>query len=623
MTGIDVTTRKKTEETLPKSELQYRVLFEENTHPMWVLDAETLQFLDVNEAAIRHYGYSREEFLKMKGTDIRPPEDVPAFLVEVSKPHTLDDASNLWRHYKKDGSLRLVQITSFCIRFEGRPAKLAFVNDVTERELARECLRQSQAQMNAIISSAMDGIITMDWAGNVIVFNAAAEKMFGRSAADVIGTSMRCLIPHELRERHHEGFVKFLASDERTTFGTFSAVRSDGSRFLVEASVAKVEISGQKICTVITRDITERQLAEEQQRTMRAAIERAASEWRKIFDVVPSALLVVDANGKVERLNRSAKDLFGVVHYTDVLGRPVSEFATREPWRELARVIPDAAEGRKAVMKQVQNDAGNTWSITAVTLEEKSIIILRDITQIIALQDSLRRSEAMASMGALVGGIAHEVRNPLFGISSTIDTFEACFGDRTEFHEYISILRGEVERLRKLMQELLEYGTPPTRELSHSSVPEVIDKAAQICRLYATQAGVRVKTVRSGSLPLVPMNSARLTVMFRNLIENAIQHSSKDGEVVVEARLSDTAEPEVVCRVADSGPGFRQQDLSRVFEPFFSRRQGGTGLGLSIVQRIVEEHNGIVKAGNISGGGGFVEVRLPLYSSTRKDYGKS
>jgi signal transduction histidine kinase len=242
------------------------------------------------------------------------------------------------------------------------------------------------------------------------------------------------------------------------------------------------------------------------------------------------------------------------------------------------------------------------------------IIVVRDITEVIALQDSLRRSEAMASVGALVAGVAHEVRNPLFGISSTIDTFEACFGDRSEFQEYISILRNEVERLRKLMHELLEYGRPLTNELLPGSVSDVLEDAVRVCSIQAKKAEVAVKIVPNDALPRLLMNSARLMLLFKNLIENAVQHSPKGSDVVIETQL-DMDKRQILCKVADSGPGFREQDLSRVFEPFFSRRQGGTGLGLSIVQRIAEEHKGTLRAGNRAGGGAFVELRLPFAES--------
>lgn len=229
------------------------------------------------------------------------------------------------------------------------------------------------------------------------------------------------------------------------------------------------------------------------------------------------------------------------------------------------------------------------------------------------LQASLRRSETMSAMGALVAGVAHEVRNPLFGISSILDAMDARLGAREEYQRYVSVLRGQLDRLAELMRELLEYGRPQSLELSPGSTEDVVALAVDSCRPLAERSEVKlVNDVRRGFAP-VAMDRRRLLQVFQNLIENAIQHSPRHGVVGVEAE--ETREDGlrwIACAVKDSGPGFRSEELARIFEPFFSRRRGGTGLGLSIVQRIVEEHGGRISVANRPEGGAVMTVRLPL-----------
>jgi signal transduction histidine kinase len=229
------------------------------------------------------------------------------------------------------------------------------------------------------------------------------------------------------------------------------------------------------------------------------------------------------------------------------------------------------------------------------------------------LQASLRRHETMAAMGSLVAGVAHEVRNPLFGISSTLDAFEARFGAREEFQRYLTILRGELSRLTELTRELLEYGRPLGLELSSGKIEEVIDAAVQACAPLARRLTVRVADRVSEGFPPVLGDRRRLLQVFQNLLENAIHHAPTGGLVTVEAaEVCEDGKAWIDCVIKDSGSGFRPEDLPWIFEPFFTRRRGGTGLGLSIAQRIVEEHHGMITAGNRPEGGAVVTVRLPV-----------
>lgn len=232
------------------------------------------------------------------------------------------------------------------------------------------------------------------------------------------------------------------------------------------------------------------------------------------------------------------------------------------------------------------------------------------------LEAALRRSEVMSTMGSLVAGVAHEVRNPLFGISSTVDALEARL-DRhgvTQYQQHLGVLRSELTRLTKLMQDLLEYGKPPALDLSWVAVDAMITEAVDGCRTRATQVGVRLVTRVDRLMPRLRVDRRRLTQVFQNLIDNALHYSPPGTQVCIEARrVDDGAGHEwIECAVMDSGPGFDALDLPRVFEPFVTRRRGGTGLGLSIVHRIVEAHGGDVAASNRAERGAVVMLSLPL-----------
>jgi len=227
----------------------------------------------------------------------------------------------------------------------------------------------------------------------------------------------------------------------------------------------------------------------------------------------------------------------------------------------------------------------------------------------------LRQSEMMSLLGSLVAGVAHEVRNPLFGISSILDAFETRFSDRTEYLRYTNVLRDEIGRLTLLMEELLEYGKPFRGELFLVSMEEMISRSIRACLPAAEVAHVTLVSEIEEPLPRIRIDRRRLSKVFVNLIENAIQHSPPASVVKVEARkMSDGGHEWVQCEIKDSGPGILAQDIPKIFEPFFSKRRGGTGLGLAIAHRIMQEHGGKLIADNNPHGGACMIAKFPAPS---------
>src|SRR5262249_29836554 len=208
----------------------------------------------------------------------------------------------------------------------------------------------------------------------------------------------------------------------------------------------------------------------------------------------------------------------------------------------------------------------------------------------VELENSLRRAAAVSAMGALVAGVAHEVRNPLFAMTAHIDALEQSGKARPP--ELIASLRRELGRLNQLMNDLLEYGKPPSDELTEEPLAPIVALAVRTCAPAAQSAKVALENAMLPDPGMVAAQPARLAPVFQSLIDTAVQPSPAGSAGPIGAALP---QPDLVeVRVLDRGPGFRSGDLPRIFEPFFSRRRGGTGLGLSIVQRIVEQHHGAV-----------------------------
>ena len=485
--------RSKTEAKLRESQERYRLLFESIPQPILVYDEETLAFLAVNEAAIKTYGYSREEFLSMKIEDIRSKEAVPALLVKTPTGDGEPLISSPWRHRRRDNSVIYVELTSHALKFNGSRARLVIANDVSERKLL-----------------------------------------------------------------------------------------------------------------------------DEKQLSMHASVQQSAMEWRQTFNAMDFPVLIVDLAGRISRLNHAAEEIAGL-ETEEILGRKLTEFSNRQPWKKAAELIKEIGDNDGPISAEVTDEATNkTWIITLFLIHEfgsvgqRVIFIAQDISKRTQLEASLRQSEMMSLLGSLVAGVAHEVRNPLFGISSILDAFETRFSDRTEYLRYTNVLRDEVGRLTNLMEELLEYGKPFRGDLYLAPIDEVIAKSLRSCNPAAEVAKVDLVNNVSEPLPKVMIDRRRLSKVFVNLIENAIQHSPSGSTVSFDAAIiGDGGKRWIDCSVRDNGPGIQDEDRVKIFEPFFSKRRGGTGLGLAIAKRIMDEHGGKLIAGNNQGGGACMTARFP------------
>ena len=411
-------------------------------------------------------------------------------------------------------------------------------------------------------------------------------------------------------EPHGQGELRYLAEDINrivSQLETASATRGDLQRMTAR----------------LRQESAERRRAEEGHRKLQAEARKSAGDWLHTFDALQFPIFILDLGGTAFQANRAASELSGLA-LEEMYRRPIASLGSGGLWSKAGQLAATIRDTRKPISVEAQDAvSGRTWEVTANMFTEPGIdeprilIVIREITQMMKLQESLRRTATMSEMGSLVAGVAHEVRNPIFGISSTLDAMEARLGTRPEYENYVRILRGELDRISRLMRDLLEYGKPFEFRLSPHPIAKVIEQAVDACSPQAKAAGVEIRVdIRNGS-PQVRMDPDRLRIVFRNLLENAVQHSPSGGNVSVEVRQNhDSDRTWVACVVRDSGTGFPAEALGRAFEPFFTLRKGGTGLGLAIAQRTVEEHGGEISADNRSKGGAVVRVRLPIVSDS-------
>src|SRR5690242_4153555 len=271
---LDVTVARRIEEALRKSEAQYRLLFESNPQPMWVYDLTTLRFLAVNDAAVRHYGYSRSEFLEMTIKDIRPPDDVQLLEDYLASDYAAVEQAGEWRHRTKDGAIINVDIRSSRLTFAGRPAEFVLVHDVTERRKAETALRNSEDRYRDLVDNSHELICTHDLEGRVLSVNPWAARMLGYPQYALLGMNIRDGLLPEYRDQFDE-YLRTVKT-EGSARGVMKVKTSTGETRLWEYyNTLRTEGVERPIVRGMAHDATERRQALKREKEARLEAEAA------------------------------------------------------------------------------------------------------------------------------------------------------------------------------------------------------------------------------------------------------------------------------------------------------------------------------------------------------------
>ena len=313
----DVTERCEAEAALEKQNHEYRLLFESNPCPMYVCDEESLAFIAVNDVAIDHYGYTREEFLAMTALDIRPAEDVPHLLSYLAQPTRLHDAAGEWKHKKKDGSVIDVDVSWHKLDFAGRPAYLVMATDITEKRQAEAAVLESEERYRELFENANDIIYTIDLAGKFTSLNQTGERLTGYDRAEALAMNITAVVAPEYLDIVRQNIARKLQTGDTSTVYEAEIVTKSGKRLPLELSSRLIYQDGKPIGVQgIARDITERKQVQgtlSQHGERAALINRISQAVRRTLDVsevFETAVHELGTHLRVDRCSLFMKDEF-------------------------------------------------------------------------------------------------------------------------------------------------------------------------------------------------------------------------------------------------------------------------------------------------------------------------
>jgi two-component system sensor histidine kinase HydH len=350
-------------------------------------------------------------------------------------------------------------------------------------------------------------------------------------------------------------------------------------------------------------------------------LEQTRDYTRQVVANMANGLLSIDPEGRIRSYNRLALELLGL-REAGVDGK------------DLASVIDFQETGIHSTLSSCQpvfereylhrQKSGAlmpmTLSVTPI-LDEKqtctgAVILLRDLREIKKLEEKVRHSEKLAAIGELAAGVAHEIRNPLSSIKGFARFLAHSLSDRIQEKEYAEIMVKEVDRINRVVNDLLTFARPMEPEPAPTDVLELAEHTMRLVETDARSRDIKIRSKINPDLKRFLLDANQITQALLNLMLNALQEVDNGGAIDVGADVNESG-TRLNIWVEDNGPGIPRDKKKKIFDPFFTTREKGTGLGLSIVHKIVENHRGEIRVESPlpgkTGGSRFI-ITLPVDS---------
>lgn len=336
-----------------------------------------------------------------------------------------------------------------------------------------------------------------------------------------------------------------------------------------------------------------------------------------ILRSITSGVLTVAPDGSVTTANLAAERMLGMREEEMVPRKLVVLFREDDGLEDALERILSGRTPKLVTEAQLVTHAGRTLHARVAMArlrdpggrEFGAVVTMEDVSEVKALTDQLIRADRLAAMGELTAGVAHEVRNPLGIIRASVQLVEDAGTDPSRVASATRVIKQEIDRLDRVIKALLDFGRPSVPTLREIDIEEVVGDVCLFTRQFAGQSGVEIDTEFASGMPLVMADPDQLKQVFVNLISNAVQAMEQTGGTITVRVWDDDSF--VFVSVGDTGPGMTPQELTKVFDPFYSTKDSGTGLGLTIVHRIIDQHGGRIEVASVPGEGTTFTVALP------------
>ncbi len=641
-----------------KSEEKYRALVENLHDGIFIIQDDKVVFTNCKVA--KAFGYTEKEIKSRNFLDFIVEEDKKLIRYHYQKKLRGEEAKSRYvcRARKKNGEIGYLEISSSLTEFQGRPAVLGVARDVTEQtlsemEIERRSLElaalnkigiavNSSLNLDEILKLAMQKAMRIFEVGVSAIYllnkektafrlalHSGLSKRFARFVSEVkIGegvagqvaqkrkplfvTTPKILAPKRHKEAVMQEGIKETLSTPLISKGKLLGVMHLGAhkeRYFTEEDLRLVNSIGNQVATAIENA----QLYEEANLLARAL--RSALE----------SVIFLDADGNIAFVNPAFEKMFGY-GADEILGKPVEvlNVSQKPPVinRELLAEISESKrwEGEIAVYRKNGKEVPMYLQASVITDDKgqpkAGMGVLFDLTERKKrekMEEQLRLTSKLASIGRLAAGVAHEINNPLATIKIDLQRLMKKANKATEYRKTFERMLRVVNHLSDVVISLLQFARKKAPVYSLHKIPELLDKSLKLAETRFAREKKKLIKKHAESIPQVKVDGGQLQQVFLNLAINSLEALCEGGTLKASARyLKEKGLIKIVF--SDNGRGIPAENVGKVFEPFYTTKRNGVGLGLAICYGIIESHKGTIDIQSTAGKGTTVTIYLPVKS---------
>ncbi|MGB7065458.1 MAG: PAS domain S-box protein [Syntrophobacteria bacterium] len=600
--------RRELQEALIRSEDKYRSLVEGDLYPISIIDNQGV-IRYCNNVMATMFNYPQPSSLLGRDfIELLHPGDRQTFADltrNLDKERSAPSEQTLeFRGLASDDSTMDIRATMGLISYDGRPAFQAILEDVTQRKQTEQALKDSEERYRTLVEGANDAVFLETFDGHIVDINTKACEMLGYTRSELLHLIMADLVHQDDGQLEKEEKKEGEPSQHREEI----IIRKDGNQMPVEVNTSILRLKGEKYLMSVVRDITQRKEKELRQKHLEQAIIESKKRLMAVFDGIMSPLAITDLDHNLIMVNKATASLFGD-KIPRLLGRKCYEAFRQEsepcPNCPVSETIRTSKPSHRLSTNPIVNRTLEEYTYPIFDASGNLSLIINygiDVTDKIKMERQLVQADKMASLGTLAAGIAHEIRNPMATVNLNTQILLRDLDVGEEHQVYMLDIQKEVKKIERIISEILEFSKPRPAHLVENNINEVVLSVHELTRVQLRRDDLRVHFNLADHLPAVLIDPAQISQVVINLVINAMQAMPDGGDLTVTTQTDSTTR-RVELLVGDTGLGIPNENLSKIFDPFFTNKPEGTGLGLSIARQILDKNQAAIRVSSKEGQG--------------------